>query len=121
MPEQKVELRRKTKDVIMSLYKDGPQLVDLTDPLLVSTINESEFVDVSEFDPVHSGNEMSIYSTVDTIINKTDHPNGLPDLNHKNVTTQRVSQKVATKKASVEPIVNDETIQRKHRLTRENL
>ncbi len=30
--ELKVELKRKTKDAIMCLYKDGFQLVELSDP-----------------------------------------------------------------------------------------
>ncbi len=33
-PELMVKLKRKTKEVIMSLYKDGPQLVNLSDPCL---------------------------------------------------------------------------------------
>ncbi len=43
-PEDKVRLRRKTKDATMSLYKDG-----LSNSLLVSTMNESEFADIIEF------------------------------------------------------------------------
>ncbi len=47
---------------------------------------------------------------VDTSINKTDRPNGLRNSNHKNVTTQRVSCKVAKRnKGSVELIMNDDT------------
>ncbi len=71
-PELKVELKRKTKEVIMSLYKDGPQLVDLSGPLFASTMNKTDFTVVSEFDPVQSKNEMNICSTVDTSINTTD-------------------------------------------------
>ncbi len=85
----KVELKRRTKYAIMSLYKDGPQLVDLSNPLFVSTMSTSEFTDVSEFDPFRSKNEMSLSSTVDTSINKTDCPNGFPRSNHKNVATRK--------------------------------
>ncbi len=52
-------------------------------------MNKTEFMDVSEFDPVRSTNEMNICSTVDTSINTTDRPNGFPKSNHKNMTTQR--------------------------------
>ncbi len=69
----------------MSLHKDGPQLVDLSDPLFVSTMNASEFADISKFDPVRSRNEMSLCS-----INKTDHPNNFPISNHKTMATRRV-------------------------------
>ncbi len=89
-PEHKVELKRKTKDTIMSLYKDGSQLVNLLDPLFVSTMNASEFADISEFDPLHSRNGMNLCSTMDTSINKTGGPNGFPISNHKNMTTCRV-------------------------------
>ncbi len=86
----------------------------------MSTINETEIADISEFDPIRSENKMSICSTVDTSINKTDHPNYLSDSNHKNMTTQRVSRTIATKKASVELIVNDDTTHYKCRLMTEN-
>ncbi len=63
------------------------QLVDISDPLLLSTINEYELADVSEFDPISSRHEMIICFTLDTNINITYGPNGLPDSNHKNETT----------------------------------
>ncbi len=84
--ELKFELKRRTKDAIMSLYKDGPQLVNLSHFLFVSTMNASELADVSEFDLVHSRNEIGLFSTVDSNINKTAHPNGFPISNHNNVT-----------------------------------
>lgn len=63
---------------------------------------------------------MTICSMVDTSINKTDLPNGLASLNHKNVTTWRVSHNVANRKNSDNPVVNDDITHRKCRLTKEN-
>ncbi len=68
----------------MSFYKDGPQLVDHSDPFFVTTINASEFADISKLNHVYKSNEMCIYSMVDNNINNTDHPNGFPISNHKN-------------------------------------
>ncbi len=68
----------------MSLY--GPQLVDLSGTLFISMINSTEFTDINVFDPAEARNEMNICSTVDASMNTTDHTNGFPRSNHKNVT-----------------------------------
>ncbi len=107
----KFELKRKTRDAIICLYKDVSQLVNPSDPLLVSTMNSSEFMDVSEFDPVRSRNEMSIASRVDASINTIDCPNSFPRSNHKNVTKHRfTTEKVENeRKDTDEPNIVENT------------
>ncbi len=75
--EEKKELRCKTKSEIMSLFKNGPQLVGLSDPLLVSSVNmlySSDIADISEFDPGHS---TTVISAVKAYTNLKPRLNGI--------------------------------------------
>ncbi len=51
-------------------------------------MNSTEFMDVSEFDPVRTRNEMNICSTVDVSINRTDHPMVFLSQSHKKMTSR---------------------------------
>ncbi len=44
----------------MSLFGNGPQLRDNSDPLIVSSVNSSDVADISEFDPVRGGTFESV-------------------------------------------------------------
>ncbi len=53
--KQEKKLRIRTKSVIMSQFRNGPQLINNSDPLLVSSVNGSDVTNISEFDPVCGG------------------------------------------------------------------
>ncbi len=99
--------------MIISLYKDGHQLVDLSDPFLVSTMNGSEFTDVSEFDPIRGGNEMKKKEWNEYLLNdgrqyKHNRPSKwFSSLKPQKVTTCRVrTEKVENKRRDTdEPII----------------
>ncbi len=64
-PVYEEERKRKTKPVIMSLYKEGPQLVTLSDPLFDLTITRESVMDLSCSDLGQTHNELNICSIVD--------------------------------------------------------
>ncbi len=76
----KKALQYKTHGEIMSLNKTDPKMVDKSIPLILSPTKVADNTDISDFDPVHGGFDMSFYSSWD------NSPDGLPNSNHKNVT-----------------------------------
>ncbi len=67
--QEKKELKIRTKSAIMSLFGKGPQLIDNSDPLLVSFMNSFDISNISKFNPVHGVTfYMSLCSNVDNTI-----------------------------------------------------
>ncbi len=77
----------------MSLFWNGPQLVNNSSCLLVSAVNRSDVADVTDFNLVLGGTfqDMSLCSDVENTINHGESPQALPKLNHRNVTLRRTA------------------------------
>ncbi len=77
----------KSKREIMSLFRNGHQMDNNSSHILVSNVNGSDNVDVSDFDPiiVDTFRDVIICSDVHNTINHVASPFGLPVSNRKNI------------------------------------